>query len=190
MADGSSEPFSPENAAPTRACWVETIGARSSFAPTPAAARRWRKSATAVSSSCVSTFPVPGCLEGGDQLNKEQSEDFGVKGKVAIVTGGGAAATGIGNGRAAAILLAKAGAKVAVVDRQLELAEATVKMIAGEGGEGIALAADVTRGEDCAALVAAVLDRFGRIDRLDNNVGIGGRGSVVEESQENWRRIM
>jgi NAD(P)-dependent dehydrogenase (short-subunit alcohol dehydrogenase family) len=115
---------------------------------------------------------------------------WGLEGKVAIVTGGGAAGTGIGNGRAAAILLAKAGAKVAVVDRQLELAEATVKMIAGEGGEGIALAADVTRGEDCAALVAAVLDRFGRIDRLDNNVGIGGRGSVVEESQENWRRIM
>jgi NAD(P)-dependent dehydrogenase (short-subunit alcohol dehydrogenase family) len=117
-------------------------------------------------------------------------DDWGLDGKVAIVTGGGAAGTGIGNGRATAILLAKAGAKVAVVDRQLELAEQTAKMIASVGGEAVALAADVTRPEDCAALVAAILQRFGRIDRLDNNVGIGGRGSVVEETQENWRRIM
>ena len=117
-------------------------------------------------------------------------DDWGLEGKVAVVTGGGAAGTGIGNGRAAAILLAKAGARVVVVDRGLELAEQTAKMIASVGGEAMAVAADVTRSQDCAAMVTAALDRFGRIDRLDNNVGIGGRGSVVEETQENWQRIM
>jgi len=122
--------------------------------------------------------------------NVEVPDNWGLEGKVALVTGGGAAGTGIGNGRAAAILLARAGAKVVVVDRALELAEQTAKMIASVGGEAMAVGADVTRLEDCAAMVAAVLGRFGRIDRLDNNVGIGGRGSVVEETQENWRRIM
>jgi len=117
-------------------------------------------------------------------------DDWGLDGKVAIVTGGGAAGTGIGNGRAAAILLAKAGARVVVVDRALEPAEQTVAMIAALGGKAVACSADVTRPEDCAAMVGLALERFGRLDLLDNNVGIGSRGSVVDESAENWRRVM
>jgi NAD(P)-dependent dehydrogenase (short-subunit alcohol dehydrogenase family) len=120
----------------------------------------------------------------------EQPDDWGLAGKVAIVTGGGAAGTGIGNGRAAAILLARAGTRVIVVDRAVDLAEKTVAMIKDEGGEATALEADLTRDEDCAAMVKTALDRYGRLDFLDNNVGIGSRGSVVEESQENWRRVM
>ena len=117
-------------------------------------------------------------------------DDWGLDGKVAIVTGGGAAGDGIGNGRAAAILLAKAGARVVVVDRAAELAARTVAMIEALGGKAIGCEADVTKPEDCRAMVEAALDRFGRLDLLDNNVGIGSRGSVVEESQETWRRIM
>jgi NAD(P)-dependent dehydrogenase (short-subunit alcohol dehydrogenase family) len=117
-------------------------------------------------------------------------DDWGLKGKVAIVTGAGAARTGIGNGRAAAILLARAGARVIVVDREIELAEQTAAMIKEQGGEGVALQADVTRPEDCAGMVKTALDRFGRLDFLDNNVGIGSRGSVLDETQENWRRVM
>ena len=64
------------------------------------------------------------------------NEEWGLKEKVAIVTGGGAKDAGIGNGRAAAILLARAGAKVLVVDRELTRAERTVSMIAAEGGDG------------------------------------------------------
>ncbi|HYB44103.1 MAG TPA: glucose 1-dehydrogenase [Candidatus Methylomirabilis sp.] len=120
----------------------------------------------------------------------EVPDDWGLEGKVAIVTGGGAADDGIGNGRAAAILLAKAGARVLVVDRALGLAERTVAMIAEVGGKAAAFAADLTRAADCAAMVGAALDRFGRLDLLDNNVGIGSRGSVVDESEENWRRVM
>jgi len=117
-------------------------------------------------------------------------DDRGLTGKVAIVTGGGAAGTGIGNGRAAAILLARAGTRGIVVDKSLDLADKTVAMIKDDGGEAIALEADLTRDEDCAAMVKAALDRFGRLDFLDNNIGIGSRGSVVDETQENWRRVM
>lgn len=122
--------------------------------------------------------------------NRGLPDDWGLAGKVAIVTGGGAAGTGIGNGRAAAILLARAGTRVIVVDRALDLAEKTVAMIKDDGGEAVALEADLTRDEDCAAMVKTALDRFGRLDFLDNNVGIGSRGSVVDETQENWRRVM
>ena len=70
---------------------------------------------------------------GGLTVNADLHADLGLEGKVAIVAGGGAAGDGIGNGRAAAILLARAGARVLVVDRSLDLAEGTVRMIAAEG---------------------------------------------------------
>jgi NAD(P)-dependent dehydrogenase (short-subunit alcohol dehydrogenase family) len=117
-------------------------------------------------------------------------DDAGLAGKVALISGGGAAGDGIGNGRAAAILLARAGTKVVVADRDLRLAERTVEMIVAEGGSAAALACDVTKEADCKGLVDAAVDRFGRLDFLDNNVGIGSRGSVVEEKPEEYRRVM
>jgi NAD(P)-dependent dehydrogenase (short-subunit alcohol dehydrogenase family) len=117
-------------------------------------------------------------------------DDAGLAGKVAIIAGGGAAGDGIGNGRAAAILLARAGTRVLVVDRDPALAERTAAMIAAEGGVAAAHKADLTDAAQCRAMVTAALDRFGRVDFLDNNVGIGSRGSVVDEEPENWRRVM
>ncbi|TMJ49765.1 MAG: SDR family oxidoreductase [Alphaproteobacteria bacterium] len=117
-------------------------------------------------------------------------DDAGLSGKVALISGGGAADDGIGNGRAAAILLARAGTKVMVADRELRLAQRTVEMIVAEGGTAVALGCDVTREADCKALVEACIDGFGRLDFLDNNVGIGSRGSVVEEKPEEYRRVM
>ncbi len=117
-------------------------------------------------------------------------DDTGLRGKVAVVTGGGAAGEGIGNGRAAAILLAKAGARVVVVDREKALAQRTVALIEEAGGEAVAVEADVTRAADCAAVVQTALDRFGRLDLLDNNVGIGSRGTVIDETEESWRHVM
>ncbi len=116
--------------------------------------------------------------------------EWGLAGKVAIVTGGGAVGDGIGNGRAACILLARAGAHVLVVDRDIALAERTVAMIAGEGGSAVAVSFDVTQSAHCAAMVADAMARWGRLDCLDNNVGIGSKGSVVEETEENWARVM
>jgi NAD(P)-dependent dehydrogenase (short-subunit alcohol dehydrogenase family) len=118
------------------------------------------------------------------------NEEWGLVGKVAIVTGGGAAGDGIGNGRAAAILLARAGANVLVVDQDLTLAERTVAMIAAEGGSAVAAAYDVTDTAQCAAMVDDAMARWGRLDCLDNNVGIGSRGSVVEETEAAWARVM
>ena len=118
------------------------------------------------------------------------TDDMGLAGKVAIVTGGGAAGDGIGNGRAAAILLARAGACVLVVDRDLALAERTVAMITAEGGTASAGAFDVTDSAACQAMVAAAVARYGRLDLLDNNVGIGSSGSVLDESEANWQRVM
>src|SRR5580698_5662590 len=118
------------------------------------------------------------------------NEEWGLKDKVAIVTGGGAAGDGIGNGRAACILLARAGAKVLVVDRDLSLAERTVAMIAEEGGIAAAASYDVTESAQCAAMVADAVTRWGRLDCLDNNVGIGSRASVVDETEETWARVM
>jgi NAD(P)-dependent dehydrogenase (short-subunit alcohol dehydrogenase family) len=116
--------------------------------------------------------------------------DAGLRGKVAIVAGGGAAGDGIGNGRAAAILLARSGTRVLVVDRDLALAERTVAMIAAEGGTAAAHRADLIEEEEARLMVAAAVDRFGRLDFLDNNVGIGSRGSVVQEDVRTWRRVM
>ncbi len=117
-------------------------------------------------------------------------DDPGLAGKVAIVTGAGAAGDGIGNGRAAAILLARAGTRVMVVDRLAEAAERTVAMIAAEGGAAEAHVADVTDEAACRDMVAATLKRFGQLDFLDNNVGIGSQGSVVDEDAEVWQRVM
>ncbi|PYN47471.1 MAG: short-chain dehydrogenase [Candidatus Rokuibacteriota bacterium] len=127
---------------------------------------------------------------GNEQTQFEVPDSWGLAGKVAVVTGGGAAGDGIGNGRASAILLSRAGTRVVVVDRDVALAKRTVEMIEAGGGEALAFQADVTRASDCAAMVDAALDRFGRLDFLDNNVGIGSRGSVVDETEESWRRLM
>ncbi|MEX2081509.1 MAG: glucose 1-dehydrogenase [Dehalococcoidia bacterium] len=113
-----------------------------------------------------------------------------LEGKVAIITGAGAFEDGIGNGRAAAILFAREGARVLCVDRQLALAERTCEMIAAEGGAAAPFAADITRQDDCQAMVAEAVSRWGKLDLLDNNVGIGIGGSVVDVSEADWELQM
>ena len=119
-----------------------------------------------------------------------REDDTGLAGKVAIVSGGGAAGDGIGNGRAAAILLARAGTKVVVSDLDKKLAQRTVEMIQAEGGSAVAEACDATKEADCKRLVDAAVDHWGRLDFLDNNVGIGSRGTVVDEKPDEYRRVM
>ena len=117
-------------------------------------------------------------------------DDPELQDKVAIVTGAGARGDGIGNGRAAAILLSRAGAHVVAVDRDLALARRTVEMIEAEAGNAIAIHADVTVNADCARVVAAATEAFGGVDILDNNVGVGSRGTVVDEDPSAWQRVM
>lgn len=112
-------------------------------------------------------------------------------GRVALVTGGGSQTDGIGNGRAAAVLLARRGAKVMVIDRALKAAQNTVAMISSEGGTALAFEADVSREADCKAAVAAVVAAWGRVDVLVNNVGIGGPpGSAVDLDLAAWETGM
>ncbi len=113
-------------------------------------------------------------------------------GKVAIVVGGGQTpGDTIGNGRATAVLFAREGARVLVVDRRLEAAEETVAQIREEGGEATPLRADATRETECAALMAECVRRHGRIDVLHNNVGIGGGDDgPASVSEEAWDQIL
>jgi NAD(P)-dependent dehydrogenase (short-subunit alcohol dehydrogenase family) len=110
-----------------------------------------------------------------------------VAGKVAIVTGGGSVGDGIGNGRAAALLLAAHGARVTLMDRERAAAEATASMIEAEGGTCLVVEGDVTDPAACAAAVAVTVEAWGRLDILVNNVGTSRiRGSVEDVDLDEW----
>jgi NAD(P)-dependent dehydrogenase (short-subunit alcohol dehydrogenase family) len=97
-----------------------------------------------------------------------------LQGKVGVVVGAGQSpGETVGTGRAAAILFAREGAKVLLADRHLDSARETAKMISDEGGVAEYVAADWTKAADCEAVAAACVDAWGRIDFLQNNVGIG-----------------
>jgi NAD(P)-dependent dehydrogenase (short-subunit alcohol dehydrogenase family) len=113
-----------------------------------------------------------------------------LKGKVAIITGAGSIGPGLGNGKAAAILFAREGASVLCVDQALERAEETVAMIHAEGGAASAMAADVTRREDCQRMVATAVAEYGRLDILDNNVGISSTEGLADMTDDEWDRVM
>lgn len=115
-----------------------------------------------------------------------------LEGRIAIVVGAGQTeGETIGNGRATAILFAREGATVVAVDRHLESATETVRMIESEGASAEAFEADATRETDCEALVAHCRKRYGRIDVLQNNVGIGGADSGPAHIEEAvWDRIL
>ena len=112
-----------------------------------------------------------------------------LKGKTAIVVGAGSIGPGWGNGKATAVTFAREGAQVFCVDRNAAAARETVEIIASEGGKATAFAADASREDDVKAMVAACLKAYGRIDVLDNNVGIAETGSVVEVSEADWDRV-
>ena len=113
-----------------------------------------------------------------------------LEGKVAIVTGAGSSGAGIGNGKATAILFAREGAKVLLVDFAKDRAEETHAMIQEENGVASVFVADATSAKDCRLMVDAAIDRYGRLDILDNNVGVSQRGTVVEVSEEDWDKVM
>ena len=115
-----------------------------------------------------------------------------LQGKVAVVSGAGTfGGSGVGNGAAAAILFARAGAHLVLVDAEAQWADATRAIIEEEGGQAITAAADVTNPDDCQKAIEHAVERFGGIDILHNNVGGGSsRGSVVEATEETWHHSM
>lgn len=106
-------------------------------------------------------------------------------GKVALVTGGSR-----GIGEAIASRLAQEGAAVGLCARHLEAAVQVAKAIEARGGQALAVAADVGRPEDADRLVAACLDRFGRLDVLVNNAGITRDGLTLRMKDEDWDEVL
>jgi NAD(P)-dependent dehydrogenase (short-subunit alcohol dehydrogenase family) len=112
-----------------------------------------------------------------------------LKGKIAIVVGAGSIGPGWGNGKATAVTFARESGLVFCVDRNASAAEETVDIIRSEGGQAAAFTADVSRASQIEAMVQACLKSYGRIDVLDNNVGIAETGSVAEVSEGDWDRV-
>ena len=108
-----------------------------------------------------------------------------LKNKVAIVTGAAS-----GNGEAIAVLFAKEGASVIVADLDDENGRRVVERIASEGGKAVFCRCDVTRAEDAENVVKTAETRFGGLDVVVNNAGIGLWGTVEEMEPDNWERVM
>jgi NAD(P)-dependent dehydrogenase (short-subunit alcohol dehydrogenase family) len=124
-----------------------------------------------------------------DQLAAEKGNR--VLGKVAIVTGSGSTAEGIGNGRGAALLMARHGAKIGLVDVDDKSLNETARMIRDDGGECVTIKADVTNADDCERIVRTTVDAFGGLDILVNNVGTSKiRGNALDVDLDEWDRGM
>src|ERR1700686_4622106 len=109
-----------------------------------------------------------------------------LKGKVALVTGGGS-----GIGKATAMAFAREGAKVAIADYVPEGGERTAKEIAAAGGEAIFIHADVSVGRQVEAMVSKIVQTWGRLDCAHNNAGIEGRmANTAECTEENFDRVI
>jgi NAD(P)-dependent dehydrogenase (short-subunit alcohol dehydrogenase family) len=106
-------------------------------------------------------------------------------GKIAVVVGAGQTpGETVGNGRAMALLFAREGASVLCIDRVADRAEETVALIAEDGGAASALAADIVKAADCTKIVEEAKARYGRLDILVNNVGIGGGDAPAHRLEE------
>ena len=112
--------------------------------------------------------------------------------KIAIIVGAGQTpGETLGNGRATAILFAREGATLLLVDRNLASAEETAALVRAEGAQCSVFAADVSKEHDCEAMIGACIERYGRVDILNNVVGIGnGDRSVNSITEEAWDMMM
>jgi len=109
-----------------------------------------------------------------------------MKGKVALVTGGGS-----GIGRATALAFARKGVRVALADVVFEAANRTVGMIKEAGGEAVAILCDVAKSAEVKVMVDKTVEHFGRLDCAFNNAGIEGQmAPIVDYDEDAWNRII
>jgi NAD(P)-dependent dehydrogenase (short-subunit alcohol dehydrogenase family) len=112
--------------------------------------------------------------------------DLGLRGKVALITGGSK-----GIGRAVATGLAREGAKVAICARRAELLERAASEIAeATGSEALPVSGDMSKPGDADRVVAGVVGRFGRVDILVNNAGAAPGGLLLNLTEEDWALAM
>ena len=113
-----------------------------------------------------------------------------LKNKVAIITGAGS-----GQGRAAALIFSREGAKIAVSDWKPELGDETVTLVKKAGGEAIFIRTDVSESADVQNLVRTTVSTYGRIDILYNNAGVGfssplSMSDVINTPEADWDRVI
>jgi NAD(P)-dependent dehydrogenase (short-subunit alcohol dehydrogenase family) len=111
-------------------------------------------------------------------------------GKVAIVTGAGSSGPGVGTGKAISVLLARAGAKVALVDKFPERAEETLALIVADGGEAVVVPADLAEIPACQEVVDRTIAQWGRLDVLVNNAAIASTTSILDTSDELYQQVV
>ena len=111
-------------------------------------------------------------------------------GKVAVVTGAAPRGEGVGNGMATAIMFAREGAKVVLVNRSAERAEKLAKQIKDEGGEAAVFAGDVAQADAAEAMAAFAAKTYGRLDILHNNVGVGAPGTPETVTPADWHKVL
>lgn len=110
-----------------------------------------------------------------------------LQGRVALITGAGG-----GIGREASLLFAAEGASVVAVDRDQATAEETATLVAAAGGQATAVAADVTRGADCEAMVGVAESTYGGLHVLFNNAGVmlSADDDALTTDEDTWDRTM
>jgi len=112
------------------------------------------------------------------------------KDKVVLISGAGSIRAGMGNGKATAIAFAREGAKVVAVDRNLDAAQETIRIIRENGGKGIALQADVAREEEARKVIESTITEYGMLNILFNNVGIGDSRAGLKVTETEWDLVM
>lgn len=125
-----------------------------------------------------------------EALNRRAGErSQRLAGKVVLIAGAGSVAPGWGIGKATAVACARAGARIVAADIDLDSARETAALAEAEGAEAIAAAVDVASEESVAALAESAIARFGRVDVVHNNVGIGKVGGPLDIPVDDWDRI-
>src|SRR5258707_7634849 len=109
-----------------------------------------------------------------------------LKGKVAIVTGAARRGEGVGSGMATAVMFAREGAKVVLVNRSAERADKLAKQIKDEGGEASVFAGDVAKADAAEAMAEFAAKTYGRLDILHNNAGVAGPAPPEAVPLETW----
>jgi NAD(P)-dependent dehydrogenase (short-subunit alcohol dehydrogenase family) len=110
-----------------------------------------------------------------------------LSGKTVVVTGAGSSGPGIGNGRATAIVMARHGAHVALLDRDRAAAMETQELMGADAAAPVVVVCDVSKPRSCAEAVAAAASHLGGVDVLVNNVGVlGPRGTAVDVDPDEW----
>ncbi|AST93077.1 SDR family oxidoreductase [Sutcliffiella cohnii] len=111
---------------------------------------------------------------------------FQLKGKTAIITGGGK-----GLGAQMANVLARAGANIVICSRNEEICKQTCKQLEEEAGvQTLAISCDVTKGEEIEAVIQATMEKFGQIDILINNSGTSWISPFIDFPEEKWDKVM